>query len=42
MDQLVLSIAKNYPDRTVHMVDVNERAIELAKENAELNRITKC
>jgi 16S rRNA (guanine1207-N2)-methyltransferase len=32
-----LSIAKNYHDRIVHMVDVNERAIELAKENAKLN-----
>jgi 16S rRNA (guanine1207-N2)-methyltransferase len=34
-----LSIAKSYSDRTVHMVDVNERAIELAKENAVLNQI---
>lgn len=34
-----LSIAKNYPDRTVHMIDVNERAIELAKENAEQNSV---
>lgn len=34
-----LSIAKGNPDRMVHMVDVNERAIELAKENAALNRI---
>jgi 16S rRNA (guanine1207-N2)-methyltransferase len=34
-----LSIAKTYPDRTVHMVDVNERAIQLAKENAALNKI---
>jgi 16S rRNA (guanine1207-N2)-methyltransferase len=34
-----LSIAKSYLDRTVHMIDVNERAIELAKENASLNRI---
>jgi 16S rRNA (guanine1207-N2)-methyltransferase len=32
-----LSIAKNYHERIVHMVDVNERAIELAKENAVLN-----
>jgi 16S rRNA (guanine1207-N2)-methyltransferase len=32
-----LSIAKNYHDRIVHMVDVNERAIALAKENAVLN-----
>ncbi|NHC40931.1 class I SAM-dependent methyltransferase [Bacillus sp. MM2020_1] len=34
-----LSLAKNYQDRMIHMVDVNERAISLAKENAELNRI---
>jgi 16S rRNA (guanine1207-N2)-methyltransferase len=34
-----LSIAKTYHDRMIHMVDVNERAIALAKENAELNRI---
>jgi 16S rRNA (guanine1207-N2)-methyltransferase len=34
-----LSLAKYYHDRIVHMVDVNERAIELAKENAENNRI---
>ncbi|WP_223595878.1 class I SAM-dependent methyltransferase [Neobacillus bataviensis] len=34
-----LSIAKTYKDRLVHMVDVNERALELARENASLNRI---
>jgi 16S rRNA (guanine1207-N2)-methyltransferase len=34
-----LSLARYYHDRIVHMVDVNERAIELAKENAENNRI---
>ncbi|MEH7480660.1 class I SAM-dependent methyltransferase [Neobacillus drentensis] len=34
-----LSIAKSYHDRIIHMIDVNERAIALAKENAELNRI---
>lgn len=34
-----LSVAKHFTDRTVHMVDVNERAIELAKENAALNQI---
>ena len=34
-----LSLAKAYPDATVHMVDVNERAIALAKENAEGNNI---
>ncbi|MFF2450222.1 class I SAM-dependent methyltransferase [Neobacillus sp. NPDC058068] len=34
-----LSIAKENHGRKVHMVDVNERAIELAKENAALNGI---
>lgn len=34
-----LSIAKENQTRTIHMIDVNERAIELAKENAELNRV---
>jgi 16S rRNA (guanine1207-N2)-methyltransferase len=34
-----LSLAKYYQDRMIHMVDVNGRAIELARENAELNRI---
>lgn len=35
-----LSIAKEFSDRIVHMVDVNERALELAKENASINHIT--
>lgn len=34
-----LSIAKNYPERIVHMIDVNERAIELALENARQNAV---
>jgi 16S rRNA (guanine1207-N2)-methyltransferase len=34
-----LSIAKENKTHTIHMIDVNERAIELAKENAELNRV---
>ncbi|MBM7580758.1 methyltransferase [Jeotgalibacillus terrae] len=34
-----LSLAKSMPERSVHMVDVNERALELAKENAEQNQI---
>jgi 16S rRNA (guanine1207-N2)-methyltransferase len=34
-----LAIAKGNLERTIHMIDVNERAIDLAKENAELNRI---
>ncbi|MFP7446877.1 class I SAM-dependent methyltransferase [Bacillus infantis] len=35
-----LSIAKSFPERTVHMVDVNLRAIELAKENAAGNSVS--
>lgn len=35
-----LSIAKNFKDRTIHMVDINERALMLASENAELNQVT--
>ncbi|MFE8703820.1 class I SAM-dependent methyltransferase [Cytobacillus sp. FJAT-54145] len=35
-----LSIAKENSDRQVHMIDVNERAINLAKENAQLNNIS--
>jgi 16S rRNA (guanine1207-N2)-methyltransferase len=35
-----LSIARTFPNRTVHMVDVNERALTLTKENAELNQIS--
>jgi|SRR5690606_34119339 len=34
-----LSIAKDFPDRLIHMIDVNQRAITLAKENAEQNSI---
>jgi 16S rRNA (guanine1207-N2)-methyltransferase len=34
-----LSIAKSLPEAMVHMVDVNERALELSRENAELNNI---
>lgn len=32
-----LSIAVSFPNRNVHMVDVNERALSLAKRNAERN-----
>ncbi|OZI13143.1 16S rRNA methyltransferase [Bacillaceae bacterium SAS-127] len=35
-----LSIATQSSERLVHMVDVNQRALALAKENAELNRIS--
>lgn len=34
-----LSIAKEFPERCVHMIDVNERALALSKENAERNGI---
>ncbi len=34
-----LSLAKDYHDRTVHMVDVNERALSLARENAKENKV---
>ncbi len=34
-----LSLAKEDGDRTVHMVDVNERALALSKKNAERNQI---
>jgi len=34
-----LSIASLYPNRTIHMVDVNARAIDLSKENAQVNGI---
>lgn len=35
-----LTVAKAFPDSQIEMVDVNLRALELAKENAELNKIT--
>lgn len=34
-----LSLAKSFPEATVHMIDVNERALSLSQENAVLNRI---
>lgn len=34
-----LSIAKNNPDRHIYMVDINERAVALAKKNAQRNGI---
>ncbi|MCM3217999.1 class I SAM-dependent methyltransferase [Niallia taxi] len=34
-----LSVAKEGKGRTIHMVDVNERALNLAQENAEINHI---
>ncbi len=34
-----LSVASLYPNKTIHMVDVNARAIDLSKENAHTNGI---
>ncbi|WP_223703243.1 class I SAM-dependent methyltransferase [Sutcliffiella deserti] len=34
-----LSLAKAFPDRHIDLIDVNERAIELARENARKNEI---
>lgn len=34
-----LALAKDFPHRMVHMIDVNERAIELAKKNKQQNDI---
>ena len=34
-----LSMAKQYPERLVYMMDINERALQLAKKNAEINGI---
>ena len=35
-----LAVAKSYPDASIHMVDVNQRALGLARENAALNKIS--
>lgn len=35
-----LTLAKSFNERFVEMIDVNERAIELTKKNAEINKIT--
>ncbi|WP_017729608.1 class I SAM-dependent methyltransferase [Halalkalibacterium ligniniphilum] len=35
-----LALAKREVDRTVHMIDVNERAVALSKKNAEQNGIS--
>ena len=34
-----LSVAKAWPDRKVHMIDVNLRALQLTKDNSELNEL---
>ncbi|AXI00421.1 class I SAM-dependent methyltransferase [Sporosarcina sp. PTS2304] len=36
---IALSVASDFPDRTVHMVDVNERALSLSKMNAQNNQL---
>ncbi|MFB6469157.1 class I SAM-dependent methyltransferase [Cytobacillus sp. Hz8] len=35
-----LSLAKEFQNRIFHLVDVNERALSLAKENARINQIS--
>ncbi|ARF14500.1 class I SAM-dependent methyltransferase [Sporosarcina ureae] len=37
---IALSIASDFPERLVHMVDVNERALALSRTNAQQNKIT--
>lgn len=34
-----LAVAKSYPNAKIHMVDINERAMALAVENARLNNV---
>ncbi|MEI3613914.1 class I SAM-dependent methyltransferase [Pseudogracilibacillus sp. SO30301A] len=35
-----VALAYQNPDRNIYMIDINERAISLAKENARLNNVT--
>ena len=35
-----LSLAKSYVNRNIHMVDVNQRALELSRKNAQDNKIS--
>lgn len=37
-----ISLAKKYPNLIVHMVDVNEKAIALTKENIQFNKTINC
>lgn len=37
-----ISLAKAYPNRMIDMVDVNHRALELAKKNAQMNSVSNC
>lgn len=34
-----LMVAKHYPESTIHMVDVNERALSLSEKNSKANNI---
>ncbi|MFD1708453.1 class I SAM-dependent methyltransferase [Siminovitchia sediminis] len=34
-----LTLAKDFPERVVHLADINERAVGLARENAAANQI---
>ncbi|MCK7605079.1 class I SAM-dependent methyltransferase [Geobacillus stearothermophilus] len=34
-----LALARSFPNRHVHMIDINERALELARENKQANGI---
>ncbi len=34
-----ITLAKQFPERSIYMVDINERAVNLAKENVELNDV---
>lgn len=34
-----ISLAAEKPERTIHMIDVNDRALSLARENAKTNQI---
>ncbi len=35
-----ITLAREFPERMIDMIDVNERAILLAKENAEINKVS--
>lgn len=35
-----LSLAKHYQDSSFHLVDINHRALSLAKKNAKINKLT--
>ena len=37
-----ISLAKKYDNLAVHMIDVNEKAISLTKENITINKVKNC